>query len=111
MARSTPEIIDGHLLYLTGTAWQHHAVGSPQWVAWLAHPEHRLFRYAGLSVRREIPKGKTQGFWYAYRKHQGRVLKVYLGPSAHLTLPRLALAAQRLQARAAALAAQRAVAP
>jgi len=107
MARSTPQIIDHHLLYLTGTVWHHHAVGSPQWFAWLAHPDHRLFRYAGLSVRREIHKGKHQAYWYAYRKQEGRVRKVYLGPSAHLTLARLDEAVQRLQATAAARAAER----
>jgi len=111
MARSTPEIIDGHLLYWTGTAWHHHAVGSPRWFAWLAQPEHHLFRYAGLSVRRERPKGKRRAFWYAYRKHQGRVLKVYLGTTEHLTLAGLAAAAQRLQAKAAAPAAPRTVTP
>ena len=96
MARRTPQILDGYLLYFTGTEWRHHAVGSPARFAWLAHPDHCLFAYAGLTVRREVPKGKHQAFWYAYRKCGGRLVKTYVGKSETVTLARLAAAAQRL---------------
>ena len=97
MARRTPQILDGYLLYFTGTEWRHHAVGSTAWFAWLDQPTHRLFTYDGLAVRREVPKGKRQGFWYAYRKHQGRLAKLYLGKSDALTLAHLAAAAQHMR--------------
>ncbi len=96
MARLTPQIIDGYLLYFAGTEWRHLPVGSPRWFAWLAQPEHPVFTDAGMMVRREVPKGKQQAFWYAYRKRSGIVRKVYRGKTETLTLAHLAAAAQRL---------------
>lgn len=97
MARSTPQILDDHLLYVTDTGWRHHAVGSSAWFAWLAHPDHRLFAYDGLTVRREVPKGKHQAFWYAYRKRAGSLFKGYVGTTDALTLARLVAAAGQMR--------------
>ena len=47
-------------------------------------------------MRREVPKGKHQAFWYAYRKHGSRLVKTYVGKTETLTLARLATAAQQL---------------
>jgi hypothetical protein len=102
MARTTPHILDGFLLAYEEQGWISRRVGSASWYAWLAQPDHRLFAYAGLTVRREVPKGKRQSFWYAYRKSGGRVRKVYLGKSIALTAARLTEAAHRLHAQDAA---------
>jgi hypothetical protein len=102
MARTTPHILDGFLLAYEEQGWISRRVGSASWSAWLAQPGHRLFAYDGLTVRREVPKGKRQAFWYAYRKSAGRVRKVYLGKSTALTAARLAEAAHRLHAQDAA---------
>jgi hypothetical protein len=64
------------------------------WQAWL--DDHTAFAFVGrsgsLSVLREA-RSRGAGYWYAYRTHQRRTQKRYLGPSAKLTLDRLEQAA------------------
>jgi predicted ATPase/DNA-binding CsgD family transcriptional regulator len=75
-------------------------VGSAAWFAWLAEPAHVSFAYAGtpgrFTARREQRHGR--GYWYAYRRQDGRLRKQYLGPPDELTPARLATVAARLAA-------------
>jgi LuxR family maltose regulon positive regulatory protein len=62
----------------------------PAFACWLA--EHSAFSFVGragrLSVRKE-GRGSGRGYWYAYRKQDGRIRKGYLGPSAQVTFASL----------------------
>jgi LuxR family maltose regulon positive regulatory protein len=64
-------------------------VGSQLWVAWLAN--HSAFTYEGsaghLAARRELRRGI--GYWYGYRRRNGKLNKIYLGKSEELNLERL----------------------
>ena len=64
-------------------------VGFRQWYEWLEHPETKSFRVddgEGYTARKETAKG----YWYAYRKVEGKLHKRYIGRSKALTLRRLA---------------------
>jgi myosin heavy subunit len=64
-------------------------VGFRQWYEWLEHPETKSFRVddgEGYTARKETAKG----YWYAYRKVEGKLHKRYIGVSKALTLRRLA---------------------
>ncbi|HLO50914.1 MAG TPA: hypothetical protein VK211_21035 [Kamptonema sp.] len=64
-------------------------VGSKLWREWLEHPETKSFRVddgEGYTARKETAKG----YWYAYRKVEGKLHKRYIGVSEALTLERLA---------------------
>lgn len=67
------------------------------WHTWL--DEHTAFAFAGrsgsLSALKES-RARGTGYWYAYRTHQRRTHKRYLGPSARLTFERLEAAARAL---------------
>lgn len=64
------------------------AVDSPQWIEWLK--QHSSFRFeplppqAGFTVRVE-----KSGYWYGYRKQQGKLHKRYIGKLSELTTERL----------------------
>jgi LuxR family transcriptional regulator, maltose regulon positive regulatory protein len=64
-------------------------VGSQLWVAWLA--DHSAFSYEGgaghLAARCELRRGI--GYWYGYRRRNGKLNKIYLGKSKELTRERL----------------------
>ena len=64
-------------------------VGFRQWYDWLEHPETKSFRVDdgdGYTARKET----TKGYWYAYRKVEGKLHKRYIGVSEALTRARLA---------------------
>ncbi|MEH2236142.1 hypothetical protein [Nostoc sp.] len=69
---------------------------SPQWLEWLT--SHNSFRYepksslTGFTARVE----KT-GYWYGYRKIQGKLHKRYIGKIAELTIERLEEIAVQLE--------------
>ncbi len=63
-------------------------VGFRQWYEWLEHPETKSFRVDdgdGYTARKET----TKGYWYAYRKVEGKLHKRYIGISKALTRARL----------------------
>ncbi|HET8852502.1 MAG TPA: NB-ARC domain-containing protein, partial [Ktedonobacteraceae bacterium] len=66
-------------------------VGSDAWYTWLAdqHIQSFSFRHplGTFTVRRE--RKRHGWYWYAYRKHTGRLRKAYLGKTEELTLERL----------------------
>jgi LuxR family maltose regulon positive regulatory protein len=78
-----------------GTAVQ---VGSLTWWAWLENPQHTGFIFEGkighFSARRELRRGHW--YWYAYRRREGKLTKIYLGKSEDLTIKNLAEASERL---------------
>jgi predicted ATPase/DNA-binding CsgD family transcriptional regulator len=87
----------------TGPSVSDIVVGSAAWLEWLTSPEVTSFRYehaaGGFTARRERRKGGE--YWYAYRKHAGRLHKAYLGVSGELDLERLNRTALRLAQRSA----------
>jgi LuxR family transcriptional regulator, maltose regulon positive regulatory protein len=60
-------------------------VGSQPWIVWLG--DHPGFIYEGIAghftARRELRRGI--GYWYGYRRCDGRLSKTYLGKSEELT--------------------------
>lgn len=68
------------------------------WSAWLA--AHRAFAFHGqtgqLSLLKEARQRGRDGYWYAYRRQGGRMVKKYVGLSAELTMARLEVTAQAL---------------
>lgn len=76
------------------------AVDSVTWFAWLKEPNVRSFHYesdAGkFTARKEERATSTNEYWYAYRKVQGKLRKVYLGAMDELTGDRLEQVAQEI---------------
>ena len=98
MARSTPQVRDDVLRWrsATGSNVLEIAVGSTDWFAWLE--THSAFRFDGaegaFSARKEH---RFNGlYWYAYRRHQGRLHSAYLGKPEVITADRLHTIAQVL---------------
>jgi LuxR family maltose regulon positive regulatory protein len=91
MARKTPKVHDKRLFPgASGTIdGQGIGVGSVEWYHWLE--THSAFAYEGtrgnFTARREQRSGNE--YWYAYRKHDGKVHKLYLGRGANLTFDRM----------------------
>ena len=91
--RRTNKPVVRHELLLDGAAAIPAAetiqVGSQSWFTWLAH--HAGFVYEGstghFTGRRELRRGI--GYWYGYRRRDGKLSKVYLGRSEELTRERL----------------------
>jgi LuxR family maltose regulon positive regulatory protein len=69
---------------------------SPQWNDWLT--DHKQFKFKGtaghFSARRETRHGND--YWYAYRRRNGTLNKVYLGKSGEITSMQLEQAAANL---------------
>lgn len=61
-------------------------VGSADWLAWLQG--HKRFVFVGengrFTARKEMRRG--QPYWYAYRRREGKLNKVYLGRAVDLTI-------------------------
>lgn len=92
---------DAHV-YETHTATPVFAVESPVWYAWLEQINTFTFqgRQGIFTARKErVANGRGDQYWRAYRRHKGRLYRVYLGKTAHLTLARLNNAAETLTMR------------
>lgn len=64
-------------------------VGFRQWFDWVENAETKSFRVddgEGYTARKET----ANGYWYAYRKVEGKLHKRYIGISKALTMRRLA---------------------
>ncbi len=62
-------------------------IDSRQWFKWLDDPETTAFKFDdtdGYTARKE-----TNGYWYGYRKVNGRLHKRYIGKSPSLSLSKL----------------------
>lgn len=89
-------------VYQTPTSPPLLIVETPAWYAWLATVT--AFTYTGregtLSARKEaVAHGRGGTYWRAYRKSKGKLYRVYLGKSEHLTMERLSAAARKLAQR------------
>jgi hypothetical protein len=76
----------------------HLECNTPEWFAWLE--TLRSFHFAGKHgsfTARKDQKKRGAGYWYAYRKHQNKLLISYLGTTAKLTLAHLEEAAAALE--------------
>ncbi|MDQ2713838.1 MAG: LuxR C-terminal-related transcriptional regulator, partial [Chloroflexota bacterium] len=91
MARATPRVRGDHLMYDTGTGEHTIRVESDEWWRWLAAQETTTFRFedAGGSFTARRERKGTGCYWYAYRKHDGKLRKAYLGRSLELKQARL----------------------
>jgi LuxR family maltose regulon positive regulatory protein len=108
MAYATPRVSAGYLCddRVTGLTIK---LDSPAWFAWLATPANVCFNYAlvnrtkgyidGYVTVRKEARQRGSGYWTAYRRQGKRLRKVYLGPSATVTLARIEAAVARLRAR------------
>ena len=103
MARKTPKVHD-HRLFpgASGTIdGRGIGVGSVEWYHWLE--KHSAFAFEGIhgnfTARREQRSGNE--YWYAYRKQDGKLHKLYLGRGANLTLDRLNKTASHMVAQIA----------
>mgnify|MGYP003402345023 FL=1 len=67
-------------------------VDSRRWFDWVESSECRSFRFSDgespYTCRKERVKG-VEGYWYGYRKVEGKLHKRYIGKSADLTVARL----------------------
>jgi len=92
---STPVVISGYL-YTNDLATTGIRLDTPAWFTWLAlgYTFYYQTRVGAFTARRE-PR-RQRYFWYAFRRVQGRLRKVYLGTSARLTRETLDRAAAQL---------------
>ena len=99
-----PKARCSHLAYRPGTLQvsedDYIAVGSPAWLEWLqrglAVRVEQVYRtsnqtepyYVTYTLR---PERRQRGglYWYAYKKHQKRRLRAYLGQTEAISLPKL----------------------
>ena len=98
MARTQiPLISDGSLLLPNGAESRQSLmlVGSAAWYAWLADQQNHSFSFRDhLGTFTARCERQRQGwYWYAYRKHEGKLRKAYLGKSETLTIEHLHAAA------------------
>jgi hypothetical protein len=68
-------------------------VDSEFWFSWLKEPDVKLFHFENdqgkFTARKEGRDTSTNDYWYAYRKVQGKLRKLYLGAMDELTGERL----------------------
>jgi hypothetical protein len=79
------------------------------WFAWLEQPRVVSFAYpivdaragwiVGVMTVRKERRSRGSAYWVAYRRYAGRLRKVYLGRSSHVTSVRLATVAAQWDAR------------
>jgi len=89
-------------VYQTPTSPPLFAVETPAWYAWLKEVTVFTYtsRYGTFSARKErIAHGRGSTYWRAYRKSRGKLYRVYLGKSEHLTMARLNATARELAQR------------
>jgi ATP/maltotriose-dependent transcriptional regulator MalT len=98
MAHATPQVHNGLLTLHTASPPLSIDIESPAWWQWLDGDGTSTFRYltgqGRFTARRESKSGGH--YWYAYRRHQGKLRKAYLGKSNELTLARMDLIASSL---------------
>ena len=95
---ATP-VVKGDWLYTDGDSVQ---LDTPAWAAWLKdHTTFYLEADEGTFTARREQRWEGQ-FWYAYRRHQGKLHKAYLGKAEDLTRERLLTVADTLREKAGA---------
>jgi len=96
--KNTPVVLSG-VLY-TNDEHTGIQVGSAAWWSWTEAQQCFYYQTEMPFTARQEPRRNGQ-FWYAYRRSQGKLYKVYLGVFDQLTTERLAEAAQQLAERIA----------
>ncbi|HEV2654901.1 MAG TPA: hypothetical protein VGT82_08075, partial [Ktedonobacteraceae bacterium] len=103
MAHITPQLND--TILTLSKEGRYISLGSMAWWQWLSDEGTTTFRvksaHGSFTARREQKGGSC--YWYAYRKHRGRLHKAYLGKSEELGQARLEDVAAQLTARMVAL--------
>src|SRR5260370_5972791 len=75
-------------------------VGTSSWYSWLETASTFTFRseHGSFTARKERAGNKrARSYWRAYRKHNGKLHRAYLGKSEELTLERLKVVAALLE--------------
>jgi LuxR family transcriptional regulator, maltose regulon positive regulatory protein len=90
--KTTPKVV-WQTLYTDSVAVP---LESPAWFDWLAHNTTFYFEWPDgpFTARRELRGGAV--FWYAFRRHRGKLYKAYLGRTADLTHARLLAVAEHV---------------
>jgi hypothetical protein len=96
----TPKVVEGVLSWVDPDANRTNVVGqvgSRDWFDWLEQPWISSFRYEAEPGAFTAIKEKRRGrlVWYAHRRCQGHLNRLYLGPSQKLTLAKLAQTARQ----------------
>ena len=94
MARVTPTVRESALLFHGQDQAAAIPVGSEAWFSWLDADTSTIFSFyaaSGSFTARKERAGNRRGGWYwkAYRKHQSKQYRAYLGQTPELTLERL----------------------
>jgi hypothetical protein len=106
VARTTPRVDNGVLVYQVGMQMETVQDGSEAWQCWLDNMRTTTFRFVhrlGTFTARKEQRQRGGSYWYAYRKQGGRLRKGYLGRAEELTLPRLEEVATRLASEPSAM--------
>lgn len=106
MAKDIP-VVSNAILLDSGPDSPLISLDTPEWFAWLDAPITTRFSYAlhnrsqgyidGFMTVRKEKRQRGGAYWTVYRRCGGRLRKVYLGPSAALTIDRLEEVAIRLR--------------
>lgn len=99
MAKTTPMVRNGILVYQLHGQEYVLLLGTQEWYAWLASVTTFAFACeSGTFTARKEQVGNNRGGWYwkAYRKRNGILYRAYLGKSEELTPAHLATVAGRL---------------
>ncbi len=111
MSVTTPRVWTtawGDRAYLDGPGGQRIALDTAPWFAWLAAPTTTSFAYpvfeascgyiVGVMTVRKEERPRGGAYLWAYRRHGGRLRKVYVGATPALTQARLAAVARSFTA-------------
>jgi LuxR family maltose regulon positive regulatory protein len=96
--KTTPLVLSG-TLYHAGDSI---AVESVEWYAWLADGSTFYYETPAGSFTGRCERRGAGRYWYAYRRHRGKLYKTYLGQAAAFTIARLDEVAQQLADQAGA---------
>src|SRR5574342_454056 len=64
-------------------------VGSQSWYEWLSVAKKFSFKSQNGCFVAQCETRRNKGYWYAYRRRAGKLIKVYLGKTEELTSERL----------------------
>ena len=64
-------------------------VGSPSWFEWLSMAKNFSFKSQNGCFVAQCEMRRNKGYWYAYRRRAGKLIKTYLGKTEELTPARL----------------------
>src|SRR2546421_4319959 len=94
MHRTIPRVEDGRL-FQSEKEGDPILVGTPAWYDWLEQQRSFTFidRALTFTARKSVLR-TGDSYWKAYRKRQGKLYRIRLGPSHTLTLEQLQAAAQ-----------------